>query len=103
MHPEPCLPGHPAAQPDWLRQARRRLAEPDKRLHVQWSFWLTLAAHVLWPAAWAIGAVFLVGLAKECWDLRYGSGFCRVDLACNLIGIFAAAALCANLPKGVFA
>lgn len=85
-----------------LTRSRQRLAEPDKRLHIQWSFWLTLAAHVLWPAIWAIGAVFAVGLAKEFWDRCYGSGFCFIDLGCNVIGITAGAVLCAFLPKGVF-
>lgn len=84
------------------RHIRRRLAEPDKRLHIRWSFWLTLCAHVLWPPLWAITTVFLIGLAKEFWDQRYGSGFCLVDLACNLVGILAAAVLCAILPQGVF-
>lgn len=86
----------------WLRALRRRLGEEDKRLHVRWSFWMTMAGHVLWPAGWAVAVVFIVGLAKEFWDQRYGSGFCFVDLACNLIGIVAAAMLCALLPKGVF-
>lgn len=103
MHPDPCLPEFPGLLHACWRQLRQRLAEPDKRLHISWSFWLTLCAHILWPAAWAVGAVFLIGLAKEFWDQRYGSGFCLVDLACNLIGILAAAMLCAILPKGVFA
>jgi len=86
-----------------LSTLRRRLSEEDKRLHVRWSFWMTMAAQVLWPTGWAVAAVFAVGLVKELWDERYGSGFCFVDLACNLIGITAAAMLCAVLPEGVFA
>ena len=102
MHPEPLFFSNNNELLDSLHAFRQRLSEPDKRLHVCWSFWLTLSAHVLWPLAWAVAAVFLVGLIKECWDQRYGSGFCLVDLASNVIGIFAAATLCTLLPRGVF-
>ncbi len=86
----------------WLKRTQQRLAEPDKRLHVSWSFWLTLLAQILWPAGWAIASVFLVGLIKEFWDHRYGSGFCVIDLTCNLLGIFTAVLLCTFLPQEVF-
>lgn len=99
---EPSLRLARDALSQWSGALRQRIAEPDKRLHVQWSFWLTMTAHVLWPAAWAVAAVFVVGLAKECWDRRYGSGFCFIDMAFNVIGIAAGATLCAVLPKGVF-
>ena len=63
-----------------------KLREEDKVKHMTWSFWLTLAALFIWPAPLAFGAVFLLGFAKECWDFRYGSGFCMFDMAGNLIG-----------------
>lgn len=63
-----------------------KLREEDKVKHMVWSFWLTLAALVLWSAPVAFLAVFLLGLAKECWDFRYGSGFCLFDMMGNLIG-----------------
>ena len=63
-----------------------KLREEDKVKHMTWSFWLTLAALWVWPAPIAFGAVFLIGLVKECWDFRYGSGFCMFDMAGNLIG-----------------
>jgi hypothetical protein len=63
-----------------------KLREEDKVKHMTWSFWLTLAALWVWPASVAFGAVFLLGLAKECWDFRYGSGFCMFDMVGNLIG-----------------
>lgn len=84
------------------RRIADRLAEPDKQLHIRWSFWLTLAAHILWPLAWAVAAVFALGLAKECWDHRHGSGFCFVDIACNLIGIACAVAASFLLPGELF-
>lgn len=63
-----------------------KLREEDKVKHIVWSFWLTLAALVLWSAPVAFLAVLLLGLAKECWDFRYGSGFCLFDMMGNLIG-----------------
>lgn len=64
-----------------------RLYEADKQLHIRWSFWLTLAAHLLWPLGWSVAAAFVLGLAKEFWDQRYGSGFCWIDIIGNLVGI----------------
>jgi len=66
-----------------------KLREEDKVKHMVWSFFLTLAALWLWPPEKAFAAVFLIGLAKECWDLRFGSGFCFYDMAGNLIGSLA--------------
>ncbi len=63
-----------------------KLMEEDKRLHMAWSFWLTLSALLLWPAIWAFATVFLIGFGKECWDSRYGSGFCVFDLLANFMG-----------------
>lgn len=63
-----------------------KLREEDKVKHMVWSFWLTLGALVLWPAPLAFAAVFLLGLVKECWDYRYGSGFCLFDMTGNFIG-----------------
>ena len=60
-----------------------KLREEDKVKHMVWSFWLTLAALMVWPALLAFAAVFLLGLAKECWDYRYGSGFCLFDMTGN--------------------
>lgn len=63
-----------------------KLHEEDKRLHFVWSFWLLIAARCFWPLAWAAGFVLLLGLAKECWDSRYGSGFCLYDMVANFLG-----------------
>jgi hypothetical protein len=79
-----------------------KLREEDKRLHMTSSFWLTLAALLLWPAPWAFAAVFLIGFAKECWDSRYGSGFCLFDLFANLIGSSFAMVLAWALPGTLF-
>ena len=67
-----------------------KLQEEDKIKHMTWSFWLTLAALLVWSAPFAFATVFLLGLAKECWDFRYGSGFCLFDMAGNFIGSFVA-------------
>ena len=79
-----------------------KLRENDKRLHMAWSFWLTLFALLLWPVPWAFSAVFIIGLAKECWDSRYGSGFCVFDLLANLMGSSFAMALAWALPGTLF-
>ena len=64
-----------------------KLQEEDKRQHMRWSFFLMLGALVLLPAYLAFAAVFLIGLVKECWDFKYGSGFCLFDMTGNFIGI----------------
>lgn len=70
----------------FFRVLPAKLREEDKVKHMVWSFWLMLAALFLWPAHLAFAAVFLIGLAKECWDARFGSGFCLFDMAGNIIG-----------------
>jgi hypothetical protein len=63
-----------------------KLREEDKLQHMRWSFFLMLVALALLPTYFAFSAVFLIGLAKECWDFKYGSGFCLFDMTGNLIG-----------------
>lgn len=84
------------------RRMTARLAEDDKKLHIRWSFWLTLAAHLFWPLVWAVTAVMALGLAKEYWDHRHGSGFCYIDIAGNLVGITGAVIISLMLPQSVF-
>ena len=86
----------------FVELARRCVAEEDKRLHIKWSLWLTLGAHVFWPSLWAITLVFFIGLAKECWDEVYGTGFCMLDMASNLVGIVAGTALCTLVMSRTF-
>lgn len=78
-----------------------KLREEDKVKHMVWSFWLTLVALALWPAYFAFFAVFLIGLAKELWDFRFGSGFCLFDMAGNVFGI-AAGFFCGFLFSACF-
>jgi len=66
-----------------------KLVEEDKVKHMVWSFWLTLGALLLWSAPLAFFAVFILGFAKECWDFRFGSGFCLFDIAGNCLGSIA--------------
>ena len=66
-----------------------KLREEDKIKHMVWSFGMTLMALAVLSPVLAFGAVFLIGLAKECWDKYYGSGFCFYDMTGNLIGILA--------------
>ncbi len=63
-----------------------KLKEEDKVKHLFWSFWLTIVALIVMSVPMAFMGVFLLGLAKECWDARYGSGFCWFDMMSNLIG-----------------
>lgn len=75
-----------------------KMREEDKLRHVAWSFCLTLAARFFWPVPAAFAAVFLLGLAKEGWDSRFGSGFCWFDMTGNLVGIVAALLLAGAFP-----
>lgn len=64
-----------------------KMREEDKRKHMIWSFWLTCAATFLvMHIGYAFAAVMMLGLCKEIWDARYGSGFCLFDMLANVIG-----------------
>lgn len=63
-----------------------KLREEDKVQHMSWSFGLLLGAMVFMSPMQAFIAIFLVGLVKEFWDFRFGSGFCMYDMVGNLIG-----------------
>lgn len=79
----------PQALRRFLDALPAKLKEEDKGKHMVWSFWLTMLALLMLSAPAALAVVLLIGLAKECWDFRYGSGFCLFDMAANLIGIAA--------------
>lgn len=64
--------------------------EEDKRQHFGYSFVLLLLA-ALWLNLWsAASLVLLIGLVKEVWDHYWGSGFCWIDMAANVLGILVA-------------
>ena len=73
----------------FIERLPNKLRQEDKGRHMILSFWLMLAALWLWPPLIAVTAVFLIGLAKECWDHFFGSGFCFFDMAGNVLGILA--------------
>lgn len=67
--------------------------EYDKRQHFFYSLVLMLVAALpfqIWFAALVVG---LIGLAKECWDHYWGSGFCWLDMLANTMGIAAGSIL----------
>ena len=64
----------------------QKVREKDKIQHMAWSFVLLLLALFFMSPLRAFIAVLLVGMAKEFWDLRYGSGFCLYDMVGNVIG-----------------
>ena len=70
----------------FVRTIPAKMQEEDKRKHIVWSFWLVLVALLFLPVAEAFIAVLMIGLAKECWDHFYGSGFCLFDILGNLLG-----------------
>ena len=78
-----------------------KLRQEDKIKHMVWSFWLTLIALLFWSVSTALVVVFLLGLAKECWDSRYGSGFCWFDMTGNLLGSLAAL-LCGSVLSAMY-
>lgn len=68
----------------------RHYHEEDKRQHFGYSFVLLLLA-ALWLNLWsAVSLVLLIGLVKEVWDHFWGSGFCWIDMAANVLGILVA-------------
>jgi hypothetical protein len=79
-----------------------KVEEEDKRLHFVWSFWLTVGAQLFWPMFWAFLSVFILGVAKECWDSRFGSGFCFFDIIANLLGSCSALVFVSILPGSLF-
>ena len=70
----------------FVRAIPSKMREEDKRKHIVWSFWLLLIALCFLPKVEAFTFVFLIGLAKECWDHIFGSGFCLFDMLGNLVG-----------------
>jgi uncharacterized protein YfiM (DUF2279 family) len=66
--------------------------EHDKRQHFGYSLALLLLGALLLPLWSAIVLVVVVGLAKECWDHYWGSGFCWLDMLANMVGIAAGSA-----------
>jgi hypothetical protein len=76
---------HPSIN-NFLLHLLRKMREEDKIQHITWSFGLLLGALFFMPPLLAFAVVLLIGLAKELWDLRYGSGFCLYDMVGNVIG-----------------
>ena len=75
-----------AALSNFLLAVPAKMREADKRKHIAWSFWLILLALAFMPIVSAFILVFLIGLAKECWDHFFGSGFCFYDMTGNFLG-----------------
>ncbi len=95
--------------PSMLQALRRfldalpaKLKEEDKGKHMVWSFWLTMLALLMLPTPAALAMVLLIGLAKECWDFRYGSGFCWYDMLGNALGVLAAVIFISLAPEGLY-
>jgi hypothetical protein len=71
-----------------LRNARSFALERDKQQHFVVCFVLT-AGLLMVPATIGsiIAIVTAIGLAKELWDRRYGTGFCWYDMLANGLGM----------------
>ena len=59
----------------------------DKVTHALACFGLTLAFGVLMPVWLSAVLSMVVGVAKEVWDGRYGSGFDKDDLWADAAGV----------------
>ena len=66
-----------------------KLRETDKRKHFWVCFCLQLVFLPWLPLLESVGLALLIGTLKECWDQRYGSGFCWYDMLANILGIVA--------------
>ena len=67
----------------------KKLREADKILHIKYSAAILLCLYLVFPIEVALVFTFFIGLAKECWDHYYGSGFCYYDMLGNVLGMFA--------------
>jgi len=63
--------------------------EYDKQQHFFYSLLLLLTTSLVVQLWAAVAVVAAIGLAKECWDHVWGSGFCWVDMLANGLGIAA--------------
>jgi hypothetical protein len=72
---------------EFLQLLSLKLRQQDKVRHMVWSFWLTLVALSVLSVSFALALVLGLGLAKEIWDSRYGSGFCWFDMIGNVLGV----------------
>ena len=66
-----------------------KLKESDKLKHFWVCFFLQIAFLPWLSVLASIGLALLIGILKECWDQRYGSGFCWYDMLANILGIAA--------------
>jgi|GEM_PF-4711650 len=63
---------------------------------------MTVFARILWQEPWAIFFVMTIGLLKEIWDERFGSGFSLLDLAANAVGCMLAVYFTQHLTGSIF-
>ena len=63
---------------------------------------MTAFARVLWTEAEAIFFVMAMGLFKEVWDEKFGSGFSFLDLAANVAGCMLALYFIRLFPEPIF-
>lgn len=76
-----------------------RLREEDKKKHFWLSFALVPAIYLLTNLAYATVVVLLLGLLKELYDHRFGTGFCWYDISANGMGVSAGVAFCWSLAQ----
>jgi len=76
------------------RSLIRHSREYDKRQHFFYSLVLILVAVPVLGGWGGVLVVTLIGLAKECWDHYWGSGYCWLDMLANMLGIALGGVLC---------
>ncbi|HCO61629.1 MAG TPA: hypothetical protein DIT58_15730 [Porticoccaceae bacterium] len=76
-----------------------RLREEDKKKHFWLSFALVPAIYPWTSLAFATVVVLLLGLLKECYDHRFGTGFCWYDMSANGMGVSAGVAFAWSLTQ----
>ncbi|MCL1479712.1 MAG: hypothetical protein MH219_20415 [Marinobacter sp.] len=77
-----------------LQNARTFALQRDKQQHFAVCFFLT-AGFLMVPFTTGsiVAIVTAIGLAKELWDRRYGTGFCWYDMLANGLGLATGLAL----------
>ena len=64
-----------------------RMQQEDKTQHIICAFMSVVLLSPLVSIAAAAALVFVLGLLKEGWDYRVGTGFCWYDVVANALGI----------------
>lgn len=70
-----------------------RLSETDKHQHIAVSCAIMMTSLFFMGVMSSFVITFAIGIIKEIWDKKYGSGFCWYDVLANTVGMVLAIAM----------